>query len=85
MWYAVSVSTSISVRLDDDALRALAQLESSGLSRSDAIRHALVETARRRRREDAVRAEVLALDADSDDRREMLAVASLMESMRAPR
>jgi Arc/MetJ-type ribon-helix-helix transcriptional regulator len=79
------VSTSISVRLDDDALRALAQLESSGLSRSDAVRQALVEAAQRRRRHDAVRAEVLALDADEADRQEMLAVASLMESMRAPR
>jgi len=79
------VGTSISVRLDDDALRALAQLESSGLSRSDAVRQALVEAAQRRRRDDAVRAEALALDADSDDRREMLAVASLMQSMRAPR
>jgi hypothetical protein len=85
MWYSASVSTSISVRLDDDALRALAQLESSGLSRSDAVRQALVEAAQRRQRDDAVRAEVLALDADEDDRREMLAVASLMESMRAPR
>ena len=79
------MGTSISVRLDDDALRALAQLESSGLSRSDAVRQALVEAAQRGRRDDAVRAEVLALDADSDDRREMLAVASLMQSMRAPR
>jgi len=75
----------ISVRLDDDALRALAQLESSGLSRSEAIRLALVEAAQRRRRDDAVRAEVAALDADEADRQEMLAVASLMESLRAAR
>ena len=75
----------ISVRLDDDALRALAQLESSGLSRSEAIRLALVEAAQRRRRDEAVRAEVAALEADEADRQEMLAVASLMESLRAPR
>ena len=78
------MSTPISVRLDDDALRALAQLESAGLSRSDAVRLALVEAAQRRRR-DAVRAEVAALDADEADRREMLAVADLMESLRAAR
>jgi antitoxin component of RelBE/YafQ-DinJ toxin-antitoxin module len=77
------MSTPISVRLDDDALRALSQLESAGLSRSDAVRLALIEAAQRRQRDDAVRAEVLALDADEDDRREMLAVTSLMESLRA--
>jgi Arc/MetJ-type ribon-helix-helix transcriptional regulator len=79
------MSMPISVRLDDDALRALAQLESSGLSRSEAIRLALVEAAQRRRRDEAVRAEVAALEADEADRQEMLAVASLMESLRAPR
>ncbi len=79
------MGTPISVRLDEDALRALAQLESSGLSRSDAIRLALVEAAQRRRRDEALRAEVAALEADPDDRREMLAIADLMEGLRAPR
>ena len=75
--------TPISVRLDDDALRALAQLEATGLTRSEAVRLALVETAARRRRDDALRAEVAALEADEDDRAEMLAVADFMESLRA--
>jgi Arc/MetJ-type ribon-helix-helix transcriptional regulator len=79
------VSVPISVRLDDDALRALGQLESSGLSRSEAIRLALVEAAQRRRGDQAVRAEAAALEADEADRQEMLAVASMMESLRAPR
>jgi hypothetical protein len=35
------------------------------------------------RRRSQLAAEVAALDADDDDRKEMLAVASLMESMRA--
>jgi hypothetical protein len=37
----------ISVRLDDRALEALVFLEASGLRRSEAIREALVEEARR--------------------------------------
>ncbi len=76
---------AISVRLDEDALRALARLEASGLSRSEAIRRALIDSARALRREEALRAEVAALEADEDDRREMLDVAILMESLRAPR
>jgi Arc/MetJ-type ribon-helix-helix transcriptional regulator len=73
----------ISVRLDEDALRALAQLEASGLSRSEAIRLALVEAAEHRRRDESVRAEVAALEADEADRREMAEVADFMESLRA--
>ena len=76
---------AISVRLDDDALRALRQLEATGLTRSAAIRQALLDAADRRRRREAVAAEVRALEADDADRREMLAVAGLMETLRAPR
>jgi Arc/MetJ-type ribon-helix-helix transcriptional regulator len=75
---------AISVRLDDEAGRALRALEATGLSRSEAIRRAVVEAADRLHRHDALAAEVAALDADEADRAEMLAVAELMESMRAP-
>ena len=77
------MSSAISVRLDSEALRALAQLESTGLSRSDAIRKAILDSAGRLRRRSALAAEVAALEADEDDRREMLEVAEFMESMRA--
>jgi Arc/MetJ-type ribon-helix-helix transcriptional regulator len=77
------MSSAISVRLDPEALRALAQLESTGLSRSDAIRKAILDSASRLRRRAAVAAEVAALEADEDDRREMREVADFMESMRA--
>ena len=77
------MSSAISVRLDLEALRALAQLESTGLSRSEAIRKAILDSAARLRRRDALAAEVAALEADEDDRREMLEVADFMESMRA--
>jgi Arc/MetJ-type ribon-helix-helix transcriptional regulator len=74
---------AISVRLDDEAQRALAQLEASGLSRSEAIRAALVKSAQQVRRRDALRQEMAALEADEDDRREMLEVAEFMELLRA--
>src|ERR1700677_2991559 len=77
------MSTAISVRLDPEALRALAQLESTGLSRSEAIRKAILDSAAGLRRRAALAAEVAALEADDDDRREMLEVADFMESMRA--
>jgi len=74
----------ISVRLDDEALRALATLEATGLTRSEAIRTALVEAALRLRDREALAAEVAALEGDVDDRAEMLTVADLMERLRAP-
>ena len=73
------------MRLDDEAERALRLLESTGISRSEAIRSALLASAQRIRRSKALAAEAAALDADEEDREEMLAVAALMESMRAPR
>lgn len=76
---------AISVRLDDEAERALHVLEASGMSRSEAIRSSLIASARRLRQSSALAAEVAALEADDADREEMLAVTELMESMRAPR
>lgn len=76
---------AVSVRLDNEALRALAQLEATGKTRSEAIRTALVEAASRLSDKQALAAEVAALEADKDDRTEMLAVAELMESLRATR
>jgi Arc/MetJ-type ribon-helix-helix transcriptional regulator len=77
------MAQAISVRLDNEALKALGQLEATGMTRSEAIRSALVETASRRQDKQALAAEVAALEADEDDRAEMLAVADLMESLRA--
>jgi Arc/MetJ-type ribon-helix-helix transcriptional regulator len=79
------VVQAISVRLDDEAERALERLEATGLSRSEAIRSALVAAADRLRRRSTLAAEVAALEADEADREEMSTVASLMESLRAPR
>ena len=77
------MTSAISVRLDAETLQALAQLEATGLSRSEAIRRAILDSAARLHRRAALAAEVAALEADEDDRREMLEVAAMMESMRA--
>jgi Arc/MetJ-type ribon-helix-helix transcriptional regulator len=77
------MASAISVRLDPEALRALALLQATGLSRSEAIRRAILDSAARLQRKAGLAAEVAALEADEDDRREMLDVAALMESMRA--
>jgi Arc/MetJ-type ribon-helix-helix transcriptional regulator len=77
------VTSAISVRLDAETLQALAQLEATGLSRSEAIRRAILASATRLHRRAALAAEVAALEADEDDRREMLEVAAVMEIMRA--
>ncbi len=79
------MASAISVRLDDEAERALRTLEATGMSRSEAIRTALVESAKRRQRRSALAAEVAELEADESDRAEIFAVTDLMESMRDPR
>lgn len=79
------MTVAISLRLDDEALRALNQLEAAGLSRSEAIRRAIIDSAARLQRRQALAQEVATLEADESDRREMLEVAAVMESLRAPR
>lgn len=79
------MARAISVRLDDEAERALRSLEAAGLSRSEAIRSALIDSARRMQRRSELAAEVAALEADNADREEMLEIAGLMESLRASR
>ena len=76
---------AISIRLDDEADRALRTLEAAGMTRSEAVRSSLIASADRLRRRSELAAEVAALEADPDDRREIQLVADLMESVRAPR
>jgi Arc/MetJ-type ribon-helix-helix transcriptional regulator len=77
------MAKAISVRLDDEALKALRTLEAAGMSRSDAIRSSLLSAASRLRRRRELAAEVAALEADEGDRQEMLEVAGFMEALRA--
>ncbi len=81
--YSGGMAETISVRLDDDAQRALAELESTGLTRSEAVRTGLQAAARhlRDRRELAREAELLA--GDEADVAEADAVQQMMEDLRA--
>ncbi len=79
------MAQAISIRLDEEADRALRTLEAAGMTRSEAVRSSLIASADRLRRRSELAAEVAALEADPDDRREMQLVADLMESVRAPR
>lgn len=74
-----SMTKAISVRLVDSE-RALRTLEASGMSQSEAIRCS--PPALRLRQRDALVADA-AHEADDGDPDEMLAVAALMESLRA--
>lgn len=74
----------ISVRLDEDARRALAELEATGMSRSEAVRAGLVAAARRLRDRRALAAEAAVLAEDEADRAEAQQVAEMMEELRAP-
>lgn len=71
---------AISVRLDEKAQRALEELVASGMSQSEAIRAAIVESARRLRSE-LLREEARRLAADPVDRAEAAAISALMESL----
>jgi hypothetical protein len=79
------MAQAISVRLDNEALKALRALEAAGMTRSDAIRTALVSASKRLRQRRDLAAEVAALEADEADRAEMRDVAAFMESVRAAR
>ena len=79
------MTKAISVRLDEDAQRALRTLQASGMTRSEAIRTSLLASADRLRRKKALASEAAALEADDADRSEMAVVAELMEALRAPR
>ena len=78
------MSDLISVRLDDEARRALAELEATGLSRSEAVRRGLVVAALRLRDRQRLIDEVAELAADEADRTEAAEVATMMEDLRAP-
>jgi hypothetical protein len=72
---------AISLRLDAETQRALRTLTRHGVSRSQAIRQAIIDAARNQR---DLAAEAAALAADEVDRAEAAEVTALMESLRAP-
>ena len=76
----------LSLRLGRDGLRALDQIaRRRGVSRSEAARQAIAETAERERRRAGLAAEAIALANDPAYVREAREVAALMEQLRGPR
>ena len=75
---------AISVRLDDESQRALRRLMERGVSQSEAIRRALIDSARSAWLEQAqLDAERIA--SDPGDRAEIAAVRAFMDDLAPPR
>jgi hypothetical protein len=72
----------VNFRTDERSQRALAELMMDGSTASDAIRQALVDAVRLRRREQ-MRVESLALMGDEADRAESRVVLAEMDELRA--
>ena len=76
----------LSLRLGSDGLRALDEIaRRRGVSRAEAARQAIAETADRERRRAGLAAEAAALVQDPAYVREAREVAALMEHLRGPR
>ena len=78
----VSRMPVVNFRTDERSQRALAELMMDGSTASDAIRQALVDAVRLRRREQ-MRVESLALMGDEADRAESRVVLAEMDELRA--
>ena len=75
----------LSLRLGSEGLRALDEIaRRRGLSRSEAARQAIAETAERERRRAGLAAEAAALARNPDYVREVRDVAVFMEELRDP-
>lgn len=72
----------LNFRTDERSERALAELTADGSTTSDAIRQALVDAVRLRRREQ-MRSESLDVRDDPDDRDESRRVLAEMDTLRA--
>lgn len=76
----------LSLRLGEEGTRALDDLaRRRRVTRAEAARQAITETAARERRRSGLAAEAAALMRDPDYRTEALEVAALMEQLRGPR
>ncbi len=77
----ICVSDLVSFRMDTQTRRALQRLQQMGVSQSDAIRHAIQESAAALHQPKRLAAEMAALEADPIDRAEMLNIAKFMEEL----
>jgi hypothetical protein len=74
--------TVVNFRTDDTSDRALSELTADGTSTSAAIRQALLDSVRLRKREQ-MRQEATMLVEDAEDRAESAAILAHMEELRA--
>jgi predicted transcriptional regulator len=80
-----SAAPPLSLRLGTDGLRALDEIaRRRGVSRSEAARQAIAETAERERRRAGLAAEAAALMEDPAYVRDAREVAAMMEQLRGP-
>ena len=77
----ICVSDLVSFRMDTQTRRALQRLQQMGMSQSDAIRHAIQESAAALHQPKRLAAEMAALEADPIDRAVMLNIAKFMEEL----
>ena len=75
------MTTTISVRLDEKAMRALRKLEAGGESRSTAIRRALLDAARHG---ETLREQAERVAADPGYQREVEEIQQLMDDLSEP-
>jgi len=81
----VAAPPPISLRLGRDGIEALDEIaRARGITRAEAARRAIAETAERERRRSGLAAEARSLMADEAYRREAGEVAALMEQLRGP-
>jgi hypothetical protein len=81
----IAAPPPLSLRLGREALRALDEIaRGRGVTRAEAARQAITETAERDRRRSGLAAEARALMRDPDYVREAREVAALMEELRGP-
>jgi len=80
--YYDTLMAVLNFRTDERSERALAELTADGSTTSEAIRQALVDSARLRRREQ-MRAESLEMMDDENDRAESRRVLAEMDELRA--
>jgi predicted transcriptional regulator len=84
-YHVKSAPSPLSLRLGRDGLRQLDEIaQSRRISRAEAARQAIAETAERERRRGGLAAEARALMQDQDYVREAREVAALMEQLRGP-
>jgi predicted transcriptional regulator len=82
----MKAAAPLSLRLGSDGLRALDDIaRARGITRAEAARQAITETAERDRRRNGLAAEARRLMSDHAYVTEALEVAELMEQLRGPR